>query len=305
MASGTGWGGGVMSKGAKHISSVADDSATVCSDRYFTGYELGNNYQWQGAFDTLKLFVETCPHNPEADHAFLQIGSAHSRLPGGNSDASRASYLSWLESVLYLNTSDPEYFCACVMQISGSLPIPHDTSAGHVSRATNMTLAVWQWLLQNTSCDTPFLWQQYQLSRQTQREQWNNNPFAYKLDTSLPPLSTWGLDTVLAKHFQYAWVPSGGDFGKHVSSYSVSENPLREATTLRFELTDAEYVRVEVFDVLGYNTPCPSLQKTGEGLFEPGQHQIPIDFSRCASGTYYLRITLGTGEVRTIKLVKE
>ncbi|MDP4197990.1 MAG: hypothetical protein Q8922_12375 [Bacteroidota bacterium] len=88
-------------------------------------------------------------------------------------------------------------------------------------------------------------------------------------------------------------------------SASVSQNPLHDMTTLRFDLSDAEYVRVEVFDVMGNNTPCPSLQKTGDGLFESGQHQIPIDFSRCASGTYYLRITLGTGEVRTIKLVKE
>ncbi len=293
----------VASTSSKPLSIEESDS---CLQLWNSANQFRDDRLWQQSYDTFRRFIESCPNDfPNSSIAFNRIIGDVYALGGAVNSPIQASCLSWLKSVLYRNTTDPEYFCSCVEAISGVLPNPDDTLPGFRSRNINIGLAMYAWLIRNTSCDSPFLWQEYKQTRLTQYEQWHNDTNAYKLDTTLPPLSTWGLDTLLAKHFQYAWVPSGGDFGKHVASYSVSENPLQEATTLRFELTDAEYVRVEVFDVLGYNTPCPSLQKTGEGLFEPGPHQIPIDFSRCTSGTYYLRITLGTGEVRTIKLVKE
>ncbi len=89
-----------------------------------------------------------------------------------------------------------------------------------------------------------------------------------------------------------------------LSAISVSENPLHEATTLRFELTDAEYVRVEVFDVLGGAARMAAPRAPG-ALLDAGVHTMPISLTGVPSGTYYLRLTLGTGEVRTIKLVKE
>ncbi|MDP4244125.1 MAG: hypothetical protein Q8921_15485, partial [Bacteroidota bacterium] len=310
VSCGTGWGGGAAVKQLPNPQSKKApewaDTAQACNDMFWSGDYLGSEYhEWQKSYDTLKRFIETCSYNVSTPQAFRDMTSAVTHLYGPYGGVMRDPYLKWLESVLYLNTRDQEYFCADVEQIMGSLPLPNDTTPGSFSRGTNISLAVLAWLIHNTTCDTPALRQEYDWSREAQREQWANNPSAYKLDTTLPTMQQLGLDSLLAIHFKYAWVPSGGDFGKHVSSYSVSENPLHDVTTLRFDLSDAEYVRVEVFDVMGNNTPCPSLQKTGDGLFESGQHQIPIDFSRCASGTYYLRITLGTGEVRTIKLVKE
>ena len=144
--------------------------------------------EWQMIYDTLRYFVETCPRNPFASHAFVEIGTALYHLDDKtNSDALRASYLEWLKSVFYLNTTDPEFFCQCVDQMSGTLPLPHDTKAGHVSRATNITLSVLQWLIQNTACDTPSIRERYTSARRTQLEQWENNKDAYVLDTTLPP----------------------------------------------------------------------------------------------------------------------
>ena len=283
---------------------IEDDSSVVCAQRYFTGYELSNNSEWQAAFDTLKRFVERCPHDPNADHAFLQIGSALSRTSGGNTDASRSSYLSWLESVLYLNTIDPEYFCACVTQISGTLQLPHDTTPGNVSRATNITLAVWQWLLQNTSCDTPFLWQDYEQSRQTQRAQWLNNPDAYKLDTTLPTMQQLGLDTLLAKHFLYMGV-SEKPGPNIITSVTASPNPLQGGTTLTFGMNQDAYVKIELFDVMG-RVPGSGDRGPGfEQFFTAGNHSVAVSLSGLASGTYYARVSTSFGESQTVKLVKE
>jgi len=278
------------------------DSMLSCSDLYVMGDALSKNQQWRSAFDTLKRFIETCPYNrsPYASVAFAEIGSALSHF--GNDDAHRANYLSWLKSVLYLNTVDPEYFCACVRQMAGTLPLPHDTTAGRVSRATNITLSVWHWLLLNTSCDTPTLWQNYELTRQTQIEQWQNDPTAYTLDTTLPPLSTWGLDTLLAKHFLYASVKGGADnFASIVPAYALTRNPTDGETELRFTLGKDAYLHVEVHDVLGrvvFGEPVGKILSTGE-------HRLPVDLRSAPAGTYYLTISLGTGEVRTIKLVKQ
>ncbi len=299
---GEGRGGAGTKKGLDaKVSGVTNDSSDACTNSYIVGYLAARNSQWQVALDTLKRFIETCPHNENAPRAISFLGDAMAHLDHGDS-LFRDSYLRWLESVLYLNTTNSEYFCQCVQQIAGALPFPRDKTAGYVSRNTNMSLAVYRWLILNTTCDTPYLWQLYSQSRETQLSQWENNPNAYVLDTTLPPLSKWGLDTVLAKHFQYALVKGGSDnFSSIVPSYNVTQNPTDGATELRFTLGSDAYVNVEVHDVLGRLVSGDAIGK----ILSVGDHRVPIDISNYPAGTYYLSITLGTGEVRTVKLVKK
>ncbi len=81
---------------------------------------------------------------------------------------------------------------------------------------------------------------------------------------------------------------------------SVTENPFEIQTTLHFTLSEAAYTKVDVLDVLGREV---AVVGTGR-ILNPGEHQLPVDLSGNTAGTYYLRISLGTGEVRTMKLVK-
>ena len=39
--------------------------------------------------------------------------------------------------------------------------------------------------------------------------------------------------------------------------------------------------------------------------YTAGEHIVPISLLGLPSGTYYLRVSLGTGEVRTMKLMNE
>jgi|GEM_PF-1380424 len=297
---GTGWGQiADLKSGKEKTQNTLDDSSTACHDRYWTGYEYANNSQWLLAYDTLTKFIETCPHDPNAPGAFVTIATADAHL--GQDDETRAKFLSWLESVLYLNTTDPEYFCQCVREISGTLPLPHDTSAGATSRGTNITLAVWQWLLQNTTCDTPHLWKDYEGSRLTQLQQWQNDPTAYKLDTTLKPLDSLspGLLELLEKHFLYADVPD--NFTGIISNASAYPNPTGDGTVLSFGISKEAYVKIDLFDVLGHELSQPGF----ESLFEPGNKSVPISLASLAPGTYYARIVSAYGEVQTVKLVKE
>ena len=265
-----------------------------------TSYE--NNHLWQQCYDTTKKFVETCPFDmPNASFAFSTMDAAVSELAGPNGPL-RAAYLEWLKSVLYLNTIDPGYFCECVRSIGGALPIPNDTTAGAVSRETNIGLSVIQWLIVNTSCDSPFLSHLYDQSRRTQREQWLNDTNAYKLDTTLPTMHDLGLDTLLARHFQISVGHLPPDrFNDIVSEFRVTKNPFDDQTALRYTLNEMAYVSVTVSDVTGRTVYGDGSGRT----MSPGEQQLDLDLHNYPAGTYYLRIALGTGEVRTIKLVKE
>ncbi len=287
----------------KSQESVALDTTSECQTLYGLGYEYNKNNLYQQGFDTIKRYVVTCPEHYAIAHAFPMLTNcAHnlgSDIPSGR--AFRADYLVWLKSVLYLNTTNHEYFCACVLAMEGALPLPNDTTPGAGSRTINIGLAVDQWLLQHTSCDSPWLWQEYMGSRKTQYEQWANDPFAYKLDTTLPSMHDLGLDSLLNVHLKLG-VHQGQDrFASIVPTYAITSNPFNRETSLRLTLHDPAYVRTEIFDLLGNVVGGTDDSRT----LDPGEHTIPITIGTNPSGTYFLRILLGTGEVRTIKLSKE
>ena len=83
---------------------------------------------------------------------------------------------------------------------------------------------------------------------------------------------------------------------------AIYPNPATGVVTIFAGGTAIE--RVSVLSVLGVEVQ--TLDKRGR---EPGgmsyNSEITLDLSQLPSGTYFLRITLGTGEVQTIKLAKE
>ncbi|HZK76071.1 MAG TPA: T9SS type A sorting domain-containing protein [Candidatus Kapabacteria bacterium] len=300
---GTGWGGGGTAKSSQKTTlSVLNDSSAACSQMYFSGYLASKSGEWQQAFDSLTHFIETCPNNPHSPSAFSQITTAVARLYGPDGGTYRGTYLEWLESVLYLNTTNPEYFCADVEEMVSTLPLTHDTAAGHESRWTNIGLSLLRWLIQNTPCDSPELAQEYDDSRQTQREQWANDPSAYKLDTTLFALDSIqpGLQELLDRHFLYLDV-SERQGPAILSNATASPNPTSTGTIISFGISKEAYVKIEVFDLLGNRVSSAGF----ESLFEPGNKAVPISLQGLPSGTYFARILTAYGEVQTVKLVKE
>ena len=262
-------------------------------------YNKGNAYsgsQPQMSYDTLKRFIETCPNWEQSWRAFGLMTDAVLNL-GYRNPALYGQYGNWLDSVLYLNTTDPEYFCVCVEQIA--IRFQNKTGQWNGFQAQNIALAVVQWLLLNTDCDTSMLRNEYNSTRESQRQSWLDDTTIHR-DTTLPTMTQLGFDSLLALHFKSSVAPSK-PFATIVPSHSVTENPLDNETTLHFTLSEASFAKVDVLDVLGREV---AVVGTGR-ILDPGEHQLPVDLSGSTSGTYYLRIALGTGEVRTIKLVKK
>ena len=260
---------------------------------------------WQMAYDTAKKFLTTCPSDyPLTGHIF---GITTQAIQGmGNSPELKAEYLGWLKSVLYDDTIHPEYFCACVEAIQSCVPLPNDTTPGWQSRTINYGLAVQRWLILNTACDSPTLWKEYKQSRLSQFEQWQNDPSAYPLDTTLPTMQDLGLDTLLNKHFLYASVDQPKSI---ILNAAASPNPVSTGTVITFGINQEAYVKINLFNVLGVPVSGGRGPGSGgegyEGLFQPGNHEVPLSLQGLPSGTYYARILTAFGSVATVKLVKE
>src|SRR5438105_3809212 len=93
-----------------------DDTTTECARlRQYQSGQPASAKQYQEVYDSLKKYIEYCANFDEPDHlpwhAFTQLQGANSYR---STDPERFNaFRPWLISVLYLNTTDPYYFCAC------------------------------------------------------------------------------------------------------------------------------------------------------------------------------------------------
>ncbi len=288
----------------KAVSAPNDTSSQdSCFYLYVTGTSEIQSRYYQEGYDTLKLYIERCPNSYQSWRAFGDLNVAIQNLENGNpmhDSELWADYRHWIESVLYFNTTDPEYFCQCVQQI---IFYPADTSQQQFFKSTNTAVALEKWIVQNTTCDTPDVMYGWLYIRKQQRQRWINDSIGglhYPNDTTIPPFSSLdGLDTLLAKHFLYASIEK--PMPTILSNASASPNPVNNGTIISFGISKEAYVKIELFDVLGHELSQPGF----ESLFEPGNKSVPISLAGLPSGTYYARIITAYGEVQTVKLVKE
>ena len=284
-------------KGDKPLS-ISSNTVNCDSLRYDVENYVAERV-WQKAYDTSKKFIDNCYNDPNAPRMFQQFRAA--LQPLAESDSSLwLDGRQWLESVLYLNTTNPEYFCACVEAIAGTFNSPSDTTEPLWWKDLNRGLAIDQWLVDHTSCDTPNIQNGIYGARASQYSDWLNDT-TVPLDTTLPPLSSLGgLDTILAKHFLYINDVRQSQ-PRIISNATANPNPTGEGTVISFGISKEAYVKIELFNVLGHEVSPTNF----ESLFEPGKKSVPLSLQGLPSGTYFARILTAYGEAQSVKLVKE
>ena len=233
-------------------------------------------------YDTLRMYIEKCAKNDDSYRAFTSLSGA---VQIYSLDTSRFDlYRQWLISVLFLNTTNPTYFCACVSSLSGTFQF-----GKYRYRATH---AILNYLRHNKHCEAPGLDIQF------------SSDSAYianhGIDTALVPLDSLGLGFLdsLAKAGVHS--PSISQ-GIYLASFTSSPNPFIKETTLEFTLNRMAYITLEIYDELGRVVWGDS---KGSSL-EAGVHTIHLDGNSLPRGTLYARISTGFGEVKTVKLVHE
>jgi photosystem II stability/assembly factor-like uncharacterized protein len=77
-------------------------------------------------------------------------------------------------------------------------------------------------------------------------------------------------------------------------------NPFAEVLGLRYRLDKSAMVRIDIYDLLGR-----SVYSEGQGYKEEGENSLSLQTKDWASGAYYIRLSTPSGEVRTVKVIKE
>jgi hypothetical protein len=285
-----GFGTTIKQRNSDHLL-VSEWGADSC-DHWFKwiGLQTTDPYMYKLQYDTLRHYIESCAEQNKSYQVFGYMDDAVQEYD--LTDTNRFNrFRDWLISVLYLNTTNPLYFCACVESMA------HTYRYGPYNDP-NASFAVFKYLIDNKQCDESALDTLYAEGLRSRHESWLSGDTTKPEDTTLPSLESIGLG-ILLQHQSAS--PSGPLPQQYFGSFTSSPNPFRQETTLEFVLNRMAYITIDVYDVLGHKVWGSDHGST----MDAGTHQVRIDGAGMSSGTYYARISTGFGEVKTVKLVKE
>jgi len=87
---------------------------------------------------------------------------------------------------------------------------------------------------------------------------------------------------------------------RYISLHQNYPNPFNPSTLINFDLPEAGYARVVIYDLMGR-----SVQTLADGHLSAGSHQVSFDAGRLSSGAYLYRLeTAGFTATRKMMLVK-
>lgn len=270
-----------------------------CNDLFSKGDGYSGSYQYQKAYDTLRRFIEQCPHDKRAIASFSAISSNAYELVSYRQETS-PHFRDWLKGVLYLN-SDTIYYCADVIEIARSYLLKDDSSVIYGDEAAT----VCKYLLDSAHCgDLKYavLHVMNDLARKQQYLHWQDtvkDSIATPFNPGFTTLDSLGLGILRGEQ-------SGvDDITTPISPHPISEayavpNPMKDEVELKYKLTESALVRIEIFDALG-----KQLYSGAQGYRSQGENTLRLSTKKWASGSYYVRLSMLGGEVKTVKLIKE
>jgi hypothetical protein len=77
-------------------------------------------------------------------------------------------------------------------------------------------------------------------------------------------------------------------------------NPFTDVLQLKYDLDKSSVVRIDLYDLLGR-----SMYSEEQGYKQDGQHTLSLQSKGWSPGSYFVRLSTSTGEVKTIKLLKK
>jgi hypothetical protein len=271
------------------------DTSSRCDKlRPWRGASPQTQSDYKQSFDSVRKYIELCANDPGSSHAFSTLSAdCYYYAPDDTNRFDR--FRDWCISVLYLNTTDPYYFCADLQSIMG-------TYGYGKWKIQNAALAIAEYLATNPYCNDDGLHTFINNTIRSRHDSWltlyNDGDTSAKEDTTLPSLDSLGLGFLL----KGSVTPSTGTLpSQYLASFTASENPFITETKLRFVLNRMAYITIDIFDELGR----PVYGEGSGRTYDVGSHEITIDGNTIPSGTLYARISTGFGEVKTVKLVHE
>lgn len=89
------------------------------------------------------------------------------------------------------------------------------------------------------------------------------------------------------------------NISSNLNNVNVYPNPVQEGTKIQFNLTKAENVNIELFDICG-----SKIASISNGFRNVGEQIVPLNMSNYTAGTYLLMINTGSG-ADVLKITKQ
>ena len=248
----------------------------------WAGFKPANEEDAQMQYDSLRIYIQICALSDNTSWQYFNTISAADQFR--SNDSTRFdSCRTWLVSVLYLNTIEPEYFCACMGSIQSTYQYGKYKEIGG--------FAVVKYLREHH----PECWGTTDEQNYQKNIQWL---LGHGYDTSkVPPLDSIGLAKIL-QHDAKNSAPSPITVSS-IDEFALQPNPAQDFVTATYLINRQAIITMSVFDILGKEVWSNS------GSTESfGEHSISIDLHNLPAGTYYVRLRT-IGEVKTVKLVHE
>jgi len=303
---------------------------THCDSLLSNGYysQVGGNMK--ASYDTLRLFMEQCPFYVGINYnrgvsswqVFDDVASAVGGWTAGGPNR-WPDFLTWLKNVLYLNP-DTMWYCDDV-----------DAMITAVQSNEGAKEAMMQYILQSGKCpgfaadfqtyyNSASHWRhQLWLDSETYRvdtiwindsmggrdagiPQWefdqmiNVDTMLHPYDSTIPTLWQDSLEILLGPPAGIQ--PASPITPQALLDATLLDNPMQDEIDVSFEMGRTALITMELQDILGREVPLTSAKYQ---LEQPGTHSARIPAPNLPPGTYYLRITTDTGDVITLKVVKE
>ena len=274
------------------------DTQQSCTALVQIGRILNQNGRHQEAYDTLQRYFDQCALENESWVNFNEISLSNQQRT--TSKSKHAEFREWLKKVLYYNP-DYRYYCADVGAMFKTFAWFNDERGEDI----NGSNAVLKYLIESGKCtadsnDYYTLIELYNKNRQWQIQHWKDtvhDSIATPIDTTLPSLEDLGLG-ILRGNPNEAVSPASSE--EHIGELIATRNPFTDILELKYRLSKGAMTRIDVYDLLGR-----AVYSEGQGYKAEGEHVLSLQSKGWSSGSYYVRLSSPSGEVKTVKVVKE
>lgn len=280
---------------SKELTSAPQAEMEYCDFLKDRAHRNKTGERWKHAYDTFRVYIDSCHYEEDSWRQFGPLSVSAGDLAEGKQDPVLLEFREWIKRVMYLNTINPNYYCAAVNALFTTFNYETDERGFDI----NGMLAIYNHLIQTNKC--PDWTEEYNrlftFWRDQQRDIYLDtmHPGSPELDTTLPSLEELGLEFLLSppKTVEPLVLNS-------LAAVRVQENPFRDENELLFELASPAYISISIYDGLGrrvWGTSDPS-------FFDRGSHSRIFSLPENSAGAYYLRMEQIGGGVKTVKIQK-
>ncbi len=248
-----------------------------------------NPSEYKMQYDTLRRFIELCANEDNTHLTFTKIRAACQYYDSDDTSRYRV-FREWLVSVIFLNTKNPLYFCAVVNTIANTYAYSEN------ERFPNASISIYKFMINNKLCPDVDWGERYRSGMDARLYYWRLGDTTVPFDSTLHDLDSLGLGFLKKLDVSHKKPVFSSVY---LGSASVVPNPMTGSTTLKYELLRSGFIGYTVNDALGNQVFARRSDYADAGKHEE-QIILPPSLS---SGTYYLRLKVGFGEIRTIRMV--